>query len=54
MSLAILRHVVDLKYEIVLDIVKPKLEGIVKNTWWENKCLAIIVYSKIIKGIVNS
>lgn len=54
MSLAILEKIADIKHEIVLDIVMPKIDTISKNTWWENKCLAIIVFSKLIKGIVNS
>ena len=39
MSLAIFCHTAD---------------QIQKNTWWENKCLAIVLFSKIIKGIINS
>lgn len=42
------------KYEKVLEHIVKKLEGIARNTWWENKCLAIILFSKIIRGIVRS
>ena len=54
MSLAILSHIADLRYEIVLSAINQRIEALAKNEWWENKCLAIIVFSKIIKGIILS
>ncbi|EAR84404.1 calponin-like domain protein (macronuclear) [Tetrahymena thermophila SB210] len=54
MSLAIYSHAADLKPDVVLNSLINKIDAISKNQWWECKCLAIIVFSKVIKGIINS
>lgn len=53
-SLAILNKFADLDHEVVKDIIDPKLSAISRCTWWECKCQAIVLISKLIKGIIES
>lgn len=48
MALAIYSHAADLKPDLVLNSLINKIDAISKNQWWECKCLAIIVFSKVI------
>lgn len=54
MSLSILSHIADLNPELIKSRILPRINRIANYNWWENKCLAIIVFSKVIKGIVYS
>lgn len=54
MALALYAHIADLNYELVLERILGKVEALANNDWWETKCLCIIIFAKMIKGIVNS
>lgn len=47
-------HIADLNPELIKTRILNRINLIATNEWWENKCMALIVFSKIIKGIVYS
>jgi len=54
MSLAILANLARMNYHLVLDYVKSKLEELILEEAWEDKCQIIILCSRIIRGITGT
>ena len=53
-AICLLVKLAELKYDLLLDYSLNHLEQWNKENWWENKCLFIILASKLIYGIIES
>jgi len=54
MSLALLSHLCSLKYQLVDELLFEKIQQIAQFNWWENKCIAIVIFCKIVTAITQS
>ena len=54
MALAILANLARLNFELIVEFVRSRLEELSLEEWWEDKCQAIIICSRIINGLINS
>ncbi len=54
MALSILETLTELDHELVYQLVLTHQSQLESNTWWECKCLVVLIFSKLIKKIVAS
>ena len=54
MSLALLNKLLDLDFDRVAPVIEKSIEELANSDWWESKALAISIFGKSIRGIVES
>jgi hypothetical protein len=54
MALSILETLTTLDHELVYQLVVTHQTQLTSNTWWECKCLSVLIFAKLIKKIVAS
>jgi len=54
MSLALMNRSIDLDFDKVAPILEKNIQELANSDWWESKALAISLFGKSIRGIVES